>query len=1106
MFDEFLDELRRRQAEAAGGQPRRRVQEPADASLSDDDDKDAATDEPESRRGLDADADVIDAVDDPESDSDSEPIPIGPAGRDRGAGGFDSGRPPRDPRRRRPVGGPNDGGGPRVRRQFAIAVGLIAVLFVVIMLAVGLDLWTDAIWFRSVGYETVFWTRLGVQVGLFVVGLVLALVLLLGNLWLAGRLAPPADRAGASGAVRSWIDRLNEAVMDSEQRSRGRGVLGRRPDERPRGPGPATPYELPNATPVGRVVIVVVAVFVALTVGGALASNWETVLLWMNRVPFDPAGADKVTDPIFGRDISFFLFELGFLRFVQVTLIGLIIASLVVAGARYLVAGLDGSPVFSTPVRVHLGALAGLVLMAIAFGYQLDKFELVYSDRGIATGVGYTDFNAQFLAYDVLTGLSAIAAAFLIGGAFSRVLWPLGLTVAVWLIASIGIGRIYPAAVQYFSVRPNEFAQEQPYIANNIAMTRLAFDLGDWETRNYRGEAPLSEAKIKEHQATFLNARLWDYRPLGDTLNQLQTIRQYYEFVDVDTDRYPLGADTRQVMLSVRELALDKNPLAVGWVNERVIYTHGIGVAMVPVNEVATQGQPHLIIRDLPPISSAGAPEITEPRVYFGERPSSYVVTGARQAEFDYPRGQTATGGDQVVETHWQGTTGIKLDTTLSRLLFALRFRDLNLLISDQITSDSQLLFHRSIGDRLPRIAPFLLYDKDPYAVIKANGRLAYIQDAYTASDRFPHAQAFDPQDLNLAGVKPTGLGESPVNYVRNSVKVVMDAYDGTMTFYANDPTDPLIRAWQGVFPTLFHPMSEFPSDLRPHLRVPEELFNVQTRVYGRYHVQNPLTFYSQDDLWTVPGGQTSESSLPSEAYYVIMSLPEAVNPEFLLLQPMIPKDRPNMIAWIAAQNDGDAYGKTLVYRFPTETSVFGPAQIEAQIDADSEISAQFTLWGQSGSKVIRGNLIVVPVGDSLVYLQPVYLQATSAKFPAFQKIIVASPTTVVWGDTLRQALDQLLRDQSGGPGPTPTPGPGPSPTPGPTGTPRPSSGPPSGDVAALVEYANLHFEFAQQALRDGDFARYGEEIALVKQALGQLEALVGAASPSPSASPSAAP
>jgi uncharacterized protein len=1095
MFDEFMKELRRRQAEAAGTRRPGKGADPEEDSISDGDPESVLAD-------ADDGAPPAEASDDPDPVEGDEPEPIRPV---TGRGPRRGGRPPLPPRGRRGVGGPGDGG-PSLRRQLAIAAAIVVGIVVLLMAVVGLELWTDAIWYTSVGFGEVFFTRLRIQGLLFLGGTAATLAILLFNLWLAGRLLPPAGDGSVGGSLRSFIDRLNEAAQSAERAAQGRpsGPWDpQRPGQRP--PVDVSPIDLPDPTPIGRAIIAIIAVFIAVTVGGALASNWETIVLWANRVPYAPSGA-AVTDPVFGRDISFFLFDLPFLRFLQATLIGLVIASLIVAAARYLVAALADRAVFTTAVRVHLGVMAGLFLMAIAIGYQLDKFELVYSDRGIATGVSYTDANAQFLAYDVLTGLSAIAAAFLIGGAFSRVLWPLGLTVAVWFLASIGIGRLYPEVIQRFTVQPNQPALESPYMSNNIAMTRLAFDLGSWGVRDYRGEAPLTEAAISEHQATFLNARLWDYRPLGDTLDQLQTVRQYYDFTDVDTDRYPLGDDTRQVMLSVRELDLSKNPSATGWVNERVTFTHGIGVAMVPVNEVATQGQPRLIIRDLPPVSTQGAPTITEPRVYFGERPSSYVVVGAQQDEFDYPVG----GSDDIKKTtRWQGKTGIRLDTTLSRLLFALRFRDLDLLISNQVTADSQLLFHRSLNDRLPRIAPFLLYDKDPYVVIRGDGRLAYIQDAYTATDRFPHAQHFNPDDLNTPGVAATGLGGAPFNYLRNSVKIVVDAYDGTMTYYANDPEDPLLRAWQGLFPTLFHPMSEFPSDLRPHLRVPEELFNVQTRVYGRYHVQNPLTFYQQDDLWTVPLGQTSESSLPSEAYYVIMSLPEAVNPEFLLLQPMIPKDRPNMIAWVAARNDTENYGETLVYRFPTETSVFGPSQIEAQIDADPEISAQFTLWSQSGSKVIRGNLIVVPVGDSLVYLQPVYLQATSAKFPAFQKIIVASPTTVVWGDTLRQALNQLLQDQSGGPGPSqppgPTPTPGPSATPTPSGPPGPGPTPPSGDVAALVEYANQHFELAQQALRDGNFAKYGEEIALVQQALSELDALVGAStgpSPAPSASP----
>ena len=1078
LFDEFLDELRRRQAQAGGGRGP----------------DDGGGDNPGDERAR-ADA------------GSDEPEPIGDRRGDRGSSSGGRYRPPGGRGRRgRPVGGPGDGGR-LVRRQIILAGSFLAAITLLVLFITGLELWTDGIWFASVGYDDVFWTRLQIQLGLFLGGLLLAAIVLYANLWLAGRLAPPADRSRVGGTVRSWIDRLNEAAAQAESRQ-GRGPFEpwNRGSGTRSGAVDVTPFELPDPTPIGRIVIAIVAFFAALTIAGAIASNWPTIMLWANRVPFGPTGQDALADPIFGRDVSFFLFDLAFLRFVQATFIGLVVGAIAIAGARYLVAALAGSPVFSTPVRVHIGVLAGLFLMAIAIGYQLDKFELVYSNRGVATGVAYTDANAQFLAYDVLTGLSAIAAAFLVGGAFSRVLWPLGLTVAVWVIASIGIGRIYPEVIQRLVVVPNQYAQEQPFIANNIRMTRLAFDLADWQVRPYRGEAPLTEGAIAEHEVTFRNARLWDYRPLGDTLDQLQTVRQYYDFYDVDTDRYQIGDAVRQVMLSVRELARDRNPNATGWINERVVFTHGVGLAMVPVNEIATQGQPRLFISNLPPVSTQGAPDISESRVYFGERPVSWVIVGARQDEFDYPRGSSEGTEEDFVPTRWQGDTGIGLDTTFSRLLFGLRFGDLNLLISDQITNESQLLMHRTLGERLALIAPFLRYDKDPYVVIDGRGRLVYVQDAYTVSDRFPHAQHFDPRELEGSGVE-SGLDGDPFNYIRNSVKVTMDAYDGTMRFYVADNDDPLIRAWQGVFPTLFHPLAELPEDIRPHLRVPEELFNVQTRIFGRYHVTNELTFYQNDDLWTVPVGQSTAQSLPTEAYYVIMSLPEENEPEFLLLQPMIPQNRPNMIAWVAARNDGDAYGSTLVYRFPTETTVFGPAQIEAQIDSDPEISAQFTLWRNAGSEVIRGNLIVVPVGEALVYLQPVYLRSTSARFPAFQKIIVASPTTVVWGDSLREALNELLADQPGGPSPSPSPSPGATPSPTPVGTPGPGPTPPSGDVAALIEYANLHFELAQEALREGDFARYGEEIALVEAALAELEELVGG-SPAPGASPapSAAP
>ncbi len=900
----------------------------------------------------------------------------------------------------------------------------------------------------------------------------------------------------------AWIDRLNEAAQNAESRGgRPGSAFG---DRRGAGGGSTVVFEagdLPDLTPFAGMALTIVALFAALTVGASVSATWETVLLWSQQVSFSPDAAAPVTDPVFGRDIGFFLFELPFLRVLQGLFNGLVVAALLLAAVQYLVGASRSGLVFTTPIRVHLAVLAGLFLLSVAFGYQLDKYELVYSTRGIATGVSFTDQNAQFFAFDVLTVLSGLAAALLVGGAFARVLWPLGFTIAIWFLASLIIGRLYPEAVQRFSVVPNQYAQEERYIGNNIAMTRLAYGLDSWTERQFRGEAVLTGEDIERESDTFRSARLWDYRPLGDTLDQLQTVRRYYDFTDVDTDRYIIEGLERQVMLSARELALEGNPAAVGWINQRIVFTHGIGITMVPVNEVASEGQPRLLIGNLPPVSNGGAPAVTEPRIYFGERNSSYVVVGARQAEFDYPTGETEEGGSAGTTTSWSGTSGIRLDNTMMRLLFALRFRDLDLLISDQITNNSQVLFHRSISDRLGRIAPFLRYDKDPYIVVDGAGRLVYVQDAYTVSDRFPHAQSFDPTVLEASQ-----LGE-PFNYIRNSVKITMDAYDGSMHFYMSDPSDPIVRAYSGVFPDLFEPLDSMPMDLRSHLRVPEELFNVQTRTYGRYHVTNTEQFFRTDDLWTVPQDTSGEQTLPNEAYYVVMRLPGEEGVEFTLLQPMVPTSRPNMIAWIAARMDDPNYGETVVYRFPADSTIFGPTQIEARIDQDAAISQQLTLWRNAGSNVIRGNLIVLPLGESLIYLQPVYLQSTGSAFPEFRRIVVASPREVVWAETLGESL-RLLLEAEGEPSPGPTPAPGQSPTPRPSATPAPTPGVdlPT-DVPGLIEYANAHFELAEAALRNGDFATYGTEIALVEAALQQLEALApGLGSPVPEASSSSAP
>jgi uncharacterized protein len=1102
LFDDFMEELRRREALARGQDPDAAAARDgrSDPPSEGDDDDDRPSD-------VDGDEHLGDETDDTDRDQSPDDEETTPRPRSitelRRRGG---------PRRGGP-GGPDDGGSSRAARagrRFGLGVLLVAVLAVILLFSVGIDLWTDALWFRSVGFDSVFWTRLIATFGLGVGAFVVAAIVLLGNLWLAGRLTPPPSADG-SGSLRSLVDRFNDAAQAADERRGGsRSGFGGGRDRFGNQTAGAITFDVgdvPDLTPLAGWALGALALFLALLIGGSVSGAWETVLLWIHRVPF--SATSTVTDPIFGKDISYFLFELPFLRLIQGVFNGIVLGALVLSLTRYFVGASRGGLVFSTPIRVHLAVLGGLFLLSVAFGYQLDKLELVYSNRGVATGVSFTDQNAQFLAFDVLTIISGMAAAFLVGGAFTRMIWPLGLTIGIWLVASLVIGRLYPEAVQRFTVEPNKYAQEERYIGNNIAMTRLAYDLGSWGNVPFTGDQVLTAEQITKEADTFTSARLWDPRPLRTTLDQLQTVRKYYDFTDVDTDRYVIGGVPRQVMLSARELALEQNPNAAGWVNQRIRFTHGVGAAMVPVNEVGSEGQPKLLVSNLPPTSTTGAPTIDPAHsgIYFGERGSSYVVVGAQQNEFDYPTGESDTEGSIGTETRWTGTTGIPLDNTMMRLLFAARFRDLDLLISDQVAKSSQLLFHRSLSDRLSMVAPFLRFDKDPYIVIDGNGRMTYIQDAFTTSDRFPNAQSFSP-------TADSGLGGDAFDYIRNSVKITVDAYDGTMHFYVNDPADPIIRAYQGVFPDLFEPLSAMPADLLAHLRIPEDLFNVQTNMFGRYHVTNTQQFFGADDLWTVPS-QTSEQTLPSEAYYVEMRLPNESGVEFLLLQPMVPTGRPNMIAWVAARMDAPNYGQVQVYRFPADTTIFGPAQIEARIDQDPVISAQVSLWNQSGSKVIRGSLIVVPLDDSLIYLQPVYLQSTGSAFPEFKRIVVASPRQVVWSDSLGSALRLLLAAEAGSsPNPTPNPTPGPSPGPGASPTPTPGSSPtaspPSGlpsDVAGLIEYANNHFELAQQALRDGDFGRYGTEIALVQAALQRLQVLApGLSVPSPGASTSAAP
>ncbi len=1094
IFDDFLEELRRRQAEqeaadarSAGGPEGAESGPPDDGELED---------KPMNSDGV--------GSDDNERDEEERPSPIFRRGGP--GGGY-----------RRYSGGPS-GEMPEIHIGRAwILLGIIAIVLIGLLaiFAMTVGLVTDGIWFQSIGFGSVFWTRFGSEILFFVTGTVVAFVVLWLNLWLAGRFIP-------KGQLRriSMDDLLDRFSID---RYMGGGGFGSGPFQAP--PKRAPKGETVQVPDIGRPVfwsLLAIAILVALGVGGAALGAWDTIQLFLHKAPFGQV------DPNFGKDISFFLFELPFYRLIQSAANLLLFVTLVLVGIRYLIAVISGAPM-PTAARVHLGLLAAMYLWSVAVGYQLDRYELSYSGTsGIFQGVSFADATAKTLSINVMTVLTAFIGCFVLGFSITRWRTPLILTLVFWAGAFLVLDVGYPQLVQRLQVEPNQQAQESPYITNNIAMTRLAFGLTGWAGPQYTPQPTVTQTAVEAEAGTIQNVRLWDYRPLGQTLDGLQTIRSYYNFSDVDTDRYVFNDAgscapatppcVRQVMIAGRDFDPAKyastNPGTVSWVNLHITYTHGVGLVMVPVNEVAANGQPNLLVKDLPPVSSGGAPTVSEPRIYFGTQATNYVIVNAASDEFDYPA-SGGTGGDKY--TRWTGQTGIKLDTPLSRLVFSARFGDLNLLISDQITGSSQLLMNRSIQARASAIAPFLRYDKDPYLVVTSEGRFVYVLDAFTTSAAFPDSQPYGPGNDSASN----GLAGDPFNYIRNSVKVVMDAYDGTMSFYVADPTDPIIQAWQGVFPDLFKPISAMPADIRGdatnpgHLRYPEDMFNAQTTQFEKYHVTDPGVFFQKGDVWQVPRNTSSTSGnganppeqLPLEAYYVQMRMPGQAGPEFLLLQPMALSGRPNMIAWVAARNDPAEYGKVGVFDFPVSSNVFGPQQMEGLIAQNPQISQQVTLWAQGGSQVILGNLLVIPLQDSLLYIEPVYLVSTNNPLPVFQKVVVGTPSQVVWGNSLQDALSQIYAGQGGtAPGGTPTPGISPTPPPsvGPTATPTEAVNPTplpsftlSGNAQELIAAASDHYQAAQAALHNGDLATYQKEMNIVGQLLAQLQTVVGTPAPS---------
>jgi hypothetical protein len=888
-------------------------------------------------------------------------------------------------------------------------IALLLILLVVF--AVGsqtVPLYSDWLWFQEVKLTNVFLTMLTTQLTLAVIfGLTFA-VLLYVNLYLASRFT------------------TTDVLLEVEDR-----------------------FGLPSRLmiePYFRSLLIPVVLGLGVLSAFRASAAWERYIRFANASPFG------IQDPIFQTDVGFYVFQLPFLSFLYGWLITSVILILLLTAVTYLLfRGIQittRGPIIARLARTHLLVLGALLFLIKAVGFRLDTYHLLYSPRGMVFGAGYSDINANLPALNFLTILAIFVAVLCLAQIFQRgwrlVLVGLGLLV---VCSVIGLG-LYPGFIQRFRVVPNEIVAESPYITHNIHFTRQAYGLDRIDEQEFPAEETLTREDLRRNDLTIKNIRLWDHRPLLTTYGQLQEIRTYYKFLNVDNDRYQIDGEYRQVMLSAREMSHQHLP-GRSWINEHLIFTHGYGAVLGPVNRITPEGLPEFLIKDIPPVSTTPL-KITRPEIYFSEAANDYVIVKTQAQELDYP------SGDKNVYSTYTGEGGVPLTSFGRKLLFASRFGTLKILLSQDLTSDSRIMYHRQISERVKKAAPFLAFDQDPYLVIARDGRLFWIIDAYTVSDMYPYSEPI------------RGVG----NYIRNSVKAVVDAYNGNLSFYLADPTDPVITAYDRAFPGLFKPLEAMPDDLKAHIRYPQGMFNIQAKLYSTYHMQDPQVFYNKEDLWSIPADM--------EPYYTIMRLPGETKEEFALLLPFTPNKKDNMIAWLAARSDPPHYGKLTAFNFPKAKMVYGPRQINARIDQDSFISQQLSLWSQRGSTVIRGSMLAIPIERSLLYVQPLYLAAEKGSLPELKRIIVAHGNQIAMEESLDAAMARIFSGAARGPvaGKIPS---------GAVALPEMD-----GSLKMLASRAYDHYTRAQELLRQGNFAGYGEEVARLESALKELRARAG--------------
>ncbi len=893
--------------------------------------------------------------------------------------------------------------------RIPILLVLVILLILVPLGGQAVTLYADWLWFHEVGFPGVFTAILYTKILLALSAGALVFLLLYLNL----RLTAPGQGRDVLAIVEPEIPQLPSWLL---------------------------------IQPLYRRLLLPGCLLLGFFVAGQAAGQWQGVIRFLNPVAFGFA------DPLFERDVGFYVFSYPFLTYAYQFLFLTLLVTLLAVGAVYILSrGIRLSPqgpVVTSWAKGHLLALGAALLVVKAWGYSLDRYGLLFSPGGASFGASYTDVNAVLPILNVVMGLAGLAAiACLVQIRRPGMRLALG-GLLLWLAGSLLGLTAYPAVIQRFRVVPNEIVAERPYIERSIAATNRAYGLDRIEEQPFPAHEELTAATLQKNDATIKNIRLWEHRPLLDSYSQLQEIRTYYKFVDVDNDRYQLDGETRQVMLSVRELSHAHLPSRI-WINEHLVYTHGYGAVVGPVNRVTREGLPEFFVKDIPPVT-AGPLKITRPEIYYGEVANPYVLVRTRTQELDYPV------GDQNVYTTYAGQGGVSLGSFWRKLLFVVRFGEIKILLSNDLTSDSRIVYYRQITERVQKIAPFLRLDRDPYPVITRDGRIVWLLDAYTTSEHFPYSQ-------------PTrGVG----NYIRNPVKITVDAYHGTVRFYLVEPEEPLIRAYARIFPGLFQPLAAMPEDLRAHIRYPQDLFGIQARMYAAYHMRDPQVFYNKEDLWNIPARKAEGREAEMEPYYTIMRLPGETREEFILLLPFTPVRRDNMIAWLAARSDLPHYGKLLLFDFPKGKLVFGPRQIEARIDQDAFISQQITLWSQAGSQVIRGSLLAIPIEESLLYVQPLYLAAERGRMPELKRVITAFGNRIAMEETLEASLQQIFGGRPAQPDAAPRPA---------VAKAEPSQRP----AARALE----HFQKAQEHLKRWNWTGFGEELRRVEEILRSLQA-----------------